>query len=119
MALLTRNRRLTPEANCRETLGMTERCMDEPDHMPVVRISAPVEQSGVAAAGRAAVRAAQSGQGLPEAGYVSLSELEKVRGSNGPRLERTLDWAARGTLSECVLALREAEAIIELAAGAE
>ena len=56
------------------------------------------------------------GLGFPELGYVSLAELEALRGPGGMRVERDQYFRARGPLSAYAEAARAAERIVELPA---
>jgi hypothetical protein len=53
------------------------------------------------------------GMGYPELGYVSLSELESVRGALGLPVERDLHFAPNHTISVYARAAHTAEAITE------
>lgn len=53
------------------------------------------------------------GMGYPELGYVSLSEIESVRGALGLPVERDLHFAPRHTISVYARAAHSAEAITE------
>lgn len=59
------------------------------------------------------------GQGCPELGSVSLSEIRSARGPRGLRVERDLHFEARGTLSEYCRAARSAGGIVDLEAPSE
>ena len=80
----------TPDAGC--TWIITELDPDEPD---------------------IAFGLADLGMGCPELGYVSLSELESVRGPLGLAIERDLYFTATHTLSVYASAARSAETITE------
>ena len=53
------------------------------------------------------------GQGYPELGSVSLSEISQVRGPMKLKIERDLHFEAQGPLSAYAKATREAQHIVE------
>ena len=57
------------------------------------------------------------GLGFPELGYVSLAELEGLRGPGGLRVERDRYFEASAPLSAYAEAARVAERIVEPASG--
>lgn len=54
------------------------------------------------------------GQGTPELGYVSLEELESIKGPWGLRIERDLHFHPKRPLSEYTIAARAAQRIVDL-----
>ncbi|WP_018898933.1 DUF2958 domain-containing protein [Rhizobium sp. 2MFCol3.1] len=54
------------------------------------------------------------GHGTPELGYVSVEELESIKGPWGLRIERDLHFRATRPLSEYTIAARAAQRIVDL-----
>lgn len=89
------------------------------DHKPVVKLFTPdagctwllteldPEESDIA------FGLCDLGMGYPELGYVSISELESVRGKLGLPIERDFNFEATHTLSVYAHAAHAAEAITE------
>jgi len=103
---------------------------EETDHVPVVKFFDP---TGAATWLITEMSPADSdilyglcdlGLGFPELGYVSLSELQAVKGRLGLGIERDLDFHARYPISVYARAaqiagrITEAEALLALAASA-
>ena len=53
------------------------------------------------------------GHGQPELGYVSLAELEELRGNLGLPIERDLYWTPRFPISRYAAAARDAGRIVD------
>lgn len=91
----------------------------EDDHIPVVKFFTPwggatwiltdMEPDGDTMFGLCDL-----GLGEPELGYVSLKELDAIRGPRGLRIERDLHWRPTKPLSEYVTAARAARRIVEI-----
>ena len=98
MKLLTKPLRERLIANYRSNRG------GEADHPPVIKLFTPDAQatwliSEFDPEDGLFFGLCDLGMGCPELGYVSLAELETVRGPLGLPVERDLHWTPKGPLS--------------------
>ncbi len=110
------NTLLTPEL--RAKLLSNNKNAREADHIPVVKWFTPwaaatwiiteMEQDGDTCFGLCDV-----GHGEPELGYVSLLELDSIRGPGGLRVERDTHWYPTLPLSEYTKVARTNRVITE------
>ncbi len=100
-------------ANGQATREAQAQQQEEPDHMPVVKFFDPCGASTWLITECDPEEPGQLfglcdlGMGYPELGYVSLRELQIVRGKMGLRMERDQYFTARKTLSEYANDARE------------
>ncbi len=90
----------------------------EADHIPVVKWFTPwanatwliteMEPDGLC------FGLCDMGHGTPELGYVSVEELESIKGPFGLRIERDLHFHPTRPLSEYTIAARAARRIVEI-----
>jgi hypothetical protein len=102
----------------RENGKKSARTGDGSNHTPVVKFFTPdagatwliseIDESGDIMFGLCDL-----GHGSPELGYVSLSELEGVRGPLGLKVERDIHFEASGTMKQYSDAARRAGEIVE------
>lgn len=107
---------LTPELRAKLRTNNQDR---DADHVPVVKFFTPwggatwiikdMEPDGDTMFGLCDL-----GLGEPELGYVSLRELDDIRGPRRLRVERDLHFRPTRPLSEYVIAARAARRIVEI-----
>jgi hypothetical protein len=117
MQLFTQAQRERLTANFRTNQQQPE----ETDHWPVVKLFTPDAQatwllSELDPIDELAFGLCDLGMGFPELGYVSLAELQSVRGPLGLPIERDRHWQAEGPLTAYAEAARKAGGIVQLAA---
>ncbi len=104
MKILLNSQKQTMRDNSAHNQRMERSGKDSEDFMPVVKLFTPWGGSTwllteIDADGDTMFGLCDLGQGCPELGYVSLSELEAVRGRFGLTIERDMHFVADKTLS--------------------
>ncbi|QRM54711.1 DUF2958 domain-containing protein [Sinorhizobium sp. BG8] len=108
---------LLPE-NILERLAQNN-CNRDADHVPVVKFFLPgtncvwvfteIEPDGDTLFGLCDL-----GQGEPELGYASFSEMTSIRTQIGTVIERDVHWKGKAPMSEYARAARAARRIVEV-----
>jgi len=96
----------------------SDRTGDGSNHYPVVKFFNPDAAatwliSEIGPDGDAMFGLCDLGHGTPELGYISLTELESVRGPLGFKVERDIHFEASGTMKQYTDAARREGRIVE------